>query len=430
MILIQQSTIKMTERVYMFIVTKENIIEYMREHLKDFDDSQSYTVSVMGEDPDADEGESDGHINYVFKVITPSRGYVLKQGLSDPRNLHAKTNVAAYRNETEADTMMILHSIVPEYIPRILFQDKENHIFIMEYLENLKAVRFQLIRENQIPDLGSQVGDFLARSSFYTSEFYLERARFRGLQSQFENTELRQIMEDGIFLNRFGTDLDQEAYHDWERFRRITDDPACQTNRLSLRRTFMTHSDCLIHADFHTSNVFLSDKGLKMLDFEFSFMGPFGYDMGYFTGSLLAAYCAACFKKYPSEAERQQCKAYLLSTIKMLYESYNYSFITCWNNHAKPEYKGQTGFQEIVLREMLQDSVGYSAITNWCRTTDIWGLPEYKAIEDEEARKYAMAMAVLLDHELILHRKDFECVDDFIDNIIQFENTYMPLLMK
>jgi len=413
----------------MFIVTKENIVDYLKENMKDFDATPPIKVTVMGEDPNADEGEGDGHINYVFKVKGPLMSYVLKQGLSDPRNLHSGTAVAAYRNEAECDTMKILHYIVPEYVPEILFQDRANHIFVMEYIENLKAVRFQLIKENQIPNLGLQVGDFLARSAFYTSEFFLDRAKFRSMQSQFENTELRQIMEDGIFLDRFGTDLDKEEYHKWERFRQITDDPACQTNRLDLRRTFMTHSDCLIHADFHTSNVFLSDEGLKMLDFEFSFMGPFGYDMGYFTGSLIAAYCAACFKDYPSEQERQQCKAYLLSTIKMLFESYEHTFVDSWNRDAKDEYKTQMGFRDIILTEMLRDSVGYAAITNWCRTTDIWSLPEYKVIEDEDARRYAMAMAVLMDHEMILQRQRFETVDDFIDMIIHFENTYVPLLM-
>ena len=414
----------------MFIVTKDNIIQYMKDHLEDFDGKGPIDVSVMGEDPNADEGEGEGHINYVFKVKGLMRSYVLKQGLTDPRNLKGDTTVAAYRNEAECDTIRILHEIVPEYVPEILYQDKENHIFIMEYIENLKAVRFQLIKENQIANLGLEVGDFLARSAFYTSEFYLDRARFRSLQSRFENTELRQIMEDGIFLNRFGTDLDQDAYNQWERFRQITDDPACQTNRLALRRTFMTHSDCLIHADFHTSNVFLSDEGLKMLDFEFSFMGPFGYDMGYFTGSLIAAYCAACFKEYPSEAERKQCKVYLLYTIKMLLESYNHTFINCWNTDAKDEYKGQEGLQKIILTEMLQDSVGYTAITNWCRTTDTWSLPEYRAIEDEDDRKFAMTMAVLLDHELLINRKNLEKTDDFIDMIIHFENTFQPLLMR
>ncbi|MBR0381004.1 MAG: phosphotransferase [Eubacterium sp.] len=413
----------------MYIVTKENILEYMKENLPGFDPSKEYKVSVMGEDPEADEGEGDGHINYVFKVTGPDKGYVLKQGLTDPRNLNGRKSVAAYRNDAECDTMRILRTIVPEYVPEILFQDKPNHIFIMEYIENLKAVRFQLIKENQIPDLGRQVGSFLARSAFYTSELFLDRHKFRGLQTQFENSELRQIMEDGIFLTRFGTDLKQEAYHKWERFRRITDDPACQTNRLALRRKFMSHADCLIHADFHTSNVFLADDGFKMLDFEFSFMGPFGYDMGYFTGSLIAAYCASCFKEYPSEQERQQCKAYLLSTIKMLFESYNSTFTACWDRDAKDEYKNQEGFRKLLLEEMLRDSVGYTAITNWCRTTDIWSLPEYNAIEDEDARRYAMSMAVLLDHEMILHRDSFHSVDDYIDLIIHFENTYMPLLM-
>lgn len=413
----------------MFIVTKENIISYMKEHIKDFDDTQPLTVSVMGEDPNADEGENDGHINFVFKVKSPVKSYVLKQGLEDPKNLIGDTTVASYRNETEADTMQILHSIVPEYVPEILFQDRQNHIFVMEFIENLRAVRFQLMKENQIPNLGMEVGNFLARSSFYTSEYFLDRAKFRGLQSKFENTELRQIMEDGIFLDRFGTDLDEKASKQWQRFNQISDDPACKTNRLALRRTFMTHSDCLIHADFHTSNVFLSNDGIKMLDFEFSFMGPFGYDMGYFTGSLLAAYCAACFKNYPSEQDRKQCKAYLLSTIKMLFESYNQTFIDCWNADAKAEYQNQDGFLHLILQDMLRDSVGYTAITNWCRTSGVHTLPEYFTIEDEDKRRYAMAMAVLMDHEMVLHRNELQSVDDFIDLIIHFENTYIPLLI-
>ena len=413
----------------MIIITKDNIIPYIKEHYPAFDDTKPATVTIMGEDPQADEGEGDGHINYVFKILSPSGNFVLKQGLEDPRNLHSKRTVASYRNNIEVKTLKILEKIVPEYVPYIVFEDPENHVFMMEYIENLKAVRFQLIKENQIPELGSETGRFLARSSFYTSEYYLPRSEFRKMQSAFENTELRQIMEDGIFLTRFGADLDPDEYGNWERFRAVSDDPSCQTNRLELRRTFMTHSDCLIHSDFHTSNVFLSDDGIKMLDFEFSFMGPFGYDLGYFTGSLIAAYCAACFKPYPSEEDRTQCKAYLLSTIKMLFDKYNKTFTDCWNKDAKEEYKDQEGFLQLILKDVLQDAAGYTAITNWCRTTDIFGLPEYMNIEDPELRKTAMAMAVLMDHQMILSRKTFETVDDMIDMIIHFEKTFLPLII-
>lgn len=41
----------------------------------------------------------------------------------------------------------------------------------------------------------------------------------------------------------------------------------------------------------------------------------------------------------------------------------------------------------------------------------------------------AMAMAVLMDHEMILKRDTFESVDDMIDMIIHFEKTFIPLLM-
>ena len=41
-----------------------------------------------------------------------------------------------------------------------------------------------------------------------------------------------------------------------------------------------------------------------------------------------------------------------------------------------------------------------------------------------------MTMAVLLDHELLINRKNLEKTDDFIDMIIHFENTFQPLLMR
>ena len=63
----------------MFIVTKENIIPYIKKHMPDFDDTAPATVTVMGEDPNADEGEKDGHINFVFKIKTPSGSYVLNK---------------------------------------------------------------------------------------------------------------------------------------------------------------------------------------------------------------------------------------------------------------------------------------------------------------------------------------------------------------
>ena len=103
-------------------------------------------------------------------------------------------------------------------------------------------------------------------------------------------------------------------------------DSRYRTELYKLRRKFMSHADGLIHADLHTSNIMASRDKMKVIDMEFAFMGPFGYDLGYLVGNLISQYCAACFKRFPSEQNRKQFKAYLLATIQSLIETYMKTF--------------------------------------------------------------------------------------------------------
>ena len=160
----------------------------------------------------------------------------------------------------------------------------------MEDVSHLKIARFQFNKNKMFSDFGRQCGDCMARTEFYTSEYYLSREEYRQLQTKFDNTPLRKIMEDGMFMDRFGCEtMDQSLGENFEDFaRQITDDSRFVTERFKLRRSFMSHADALIHADLHTSNVFASEEEMKVIDMEFSFMGPFGYDLGYMTGNLIS----------------------------------------------------------------------------------------------------------------------------------------------
>ena len=89
--------------------------------------------------------------------------------------------------------MRIFYAITPEYVPYLKFQDRENNIFVMEDVSDLKVVRFQLNKNKMFPELGRQCGEFMAKTEFCTSEYYLSREQYRGLQKHFENTELRKI---------------------------------------------------------------------------------------------------------------------------------------------------------------------------------------------------------------------------------------------
>lgn len=409
----------------MLIITKENIIPYLKEHMPDFDDTGLVVVSQVGEGTPEEDG--DGYVNYIFRIRTEKEAYVLKQGRELART--GQDPIALYRNKLEYDSMRIRYAIVPEYTPYLKFQDKENNLFVMEDVSYLKIVRFQFNKNQMFSDLGQKCGECMAKTEFYTSEYYLSREEYRQLQTKFANTQMRRIMEDGAFMDIFHTEIERglgKEFHDLAQ--EIMYDSRFETERFKLRRSFMSHADGLIHADLHTSNIFASEDAMKVIDMEFSFMGPFGYDMGYLTGNLISQYCAACFKPFASDKERKEFKAYLLATIKSLFDTYFRTFTQCWEKDAKERYQGAFGLRQSVFDEIMQDAPGYAAIVNWFRCTGEIAYPDFDVIENLEDKRHAQTLSLLIDWQLMFQRYHFVSVDDLIDMILFVEEKYQRYL--
>lgn len=410
----------------MFIITKDNIIEYLKKHIPELDDSAAFHISMIGEGTEEEDG--DGYVNYIFRVQSEKASYVLKQATGTGRV--SGFSMGTYRNKLEYDSQKIRYAIVPEYTPALYFQDEENNIFVMEDVSHLSVVRFQMNQNKIFPIIGRQCGECMAKTEFYTSEFYQDRSDFRKLITQFENDELRKIMEDGLFMDRFGiTDMDPTMGKGFEDFAgQITGDYSYRQERLKLRRNFITHTDALIHADFHTSNIMADENEMKLIDMEFSFMGPFGYDLGYLAGSILSQYCAACFKPFDSEQKRFEYKAYLLASIKDMFRSYFAKFTECWNEDAKPRYQNETGLRRSVMDEIMRDAPGYASIVNWFRCVAPIPYPDFDVIEDVNKKRLATTLSLLIDWQIMFARYTYQSVDDLIDTVLYVEKKFMEMI--
>lgn len=51
-------------------------------------------------------------------------------------------------------------------------------------------------------------------------------------------------------------------------------------------------SQALIHGDLHTSSLMVTVNSTQVIDPEFAFYGPMGFDVGAFIGNLILAYYA------------------------------------------------------------------------------------------------------------------------------------------
>lgn len=60
-----------------------------------------------------------------------------------------------------------------------------------------------------------------------------------------------------------------------------------------LKNNFMNNSQALIHGDLHSGSIFVNEESTKILDPEFAFYGPIGYDLENVIGNLFFTWANA-----------------------------------------------------------------------------------------------------------------------------------------
>jgi 5-methylthioribose kinase len=406
-------------------LTKENLTEYLKSHADFLDYSKPLKISAVGEGSAEEDG--DGFINFVFRVSDGTRNVIIKQCRSGGRIASEFTDLPVDRCELEYDTMMIRKAIVPEYVPELYCIDHENKVFITEDVSYLRIMRFQLMKSAQFDSFAKHISKYMADTAFYTSEYYLDTADFRDLSVRFMNDEMRQIMDTGMFLVRreghdpVGMDLDP----DFERFaRKIVYDEKVMLERYKLRHLFVTKGECLIHGDLHTSNIFLGQDDLKVIDMEYTFCGPISYDMGYLLNNFIAQYASAAFRPFNSEEERREYQSYILSVIRDVFNGFCAEFLHCWNTSAKKIYQDIPGIQEDFVTTTLSETFGFAASANLSRCAGAIPFPDFDVIENPVQKHNAMCLSIIIAKQLLLKRNEYQSVDDVIKDILGIEQIY------
>lgn len=408
----------------MFLLSKENIIEYLRPRLPKVVFDSNTKIHFIGDSGNEEDG--DGYLNYIFKVTTADFSCIVKQARSHMRHDESRL-LPADRNKLEFDILKIRSKIVPQYVPTPYFYDDENHIFAMEDCSHLKIPRFQFTKNIMYDQFGENCARYLAATHFYTSEYFLETDKFRGLTSHFMSPRLRQIMEDSIFITLFGNhEFDHTLGEDFVRFAKdLAYSPEFQAERYKLRHSFISNGECLVHGDLHTSNMFAGDNALKVIDMEFTFTGPFSFDLGYLAGNLIAQYASATFRDFESEDARKVFKEYILHNLRTLYTTYTNEFCKYCNEDCKDYYKDVPGLQEDFKKTILRDYPGFTACANWSRASDSMPYPDYDVIKDTKERCHAVTMSLMIDWQIMFHRYQYTNIDDFIRDILYTERRYL-----
>ena len=409
----------------MITLSVENLTEYLKSQIDFLDYSRPLTISAIGDgDPEED---GDGFINFVFRASDGKHNLIIKQCRPNGRVIEG-VQLPVDRCELEYDTMMIRKAIVPEYVPELYHIDHVNKVFITEDVSYLRIMRFQMNKSVQFERFAQQIATYMARTAFYTSEYYLATADFRNLSIRFMNDEMRQIMDTFMFLvNREGhapvvpAGLDP----DFGRFcKNIVYDDEVMLQRYLLRHIFVTKGECLIHGDLHTSNIFLGQEDMKVIDMEYTFCGPLSYDMGYLLNNIIAQYASSAFRPFPTEEDRKEYQSYILRTIRDMYTIFCDEFIRCWNKDAKEIYQNIPGLQDDFKLTTLRECFGFAASANISRVAGDVSFPDFDCIENYVQKHNAKCLDIIIAKQLITKRESYTDIDDVIRDIVGIEHIY------
>ena len=391
-------------------LTEGEAIDYVQKTLTFFPSDANLVSKEIG----------DGNLNLVFRIADEISGksIIFKQALPHLRVVGESWPLTIDRSRIEAEAMKLQHSICPDMVPKIYLNDQDMALSVIEDLSYLKIMRFELMEMKHFPKFPKQIGEFLAKTLFYTSDLALDPLKKKELVKKFMNPELCKITEDLVFTDPYynakSNNINPELMDTVNDFWNKTD---LRLEVTKLKEIFMMKAQSMIHGDLHTGSIFIGQDEMRVFDSEFSFYGPAGFDIGAVIGNLVLNYASWEEKDNVSVEEKRDYRDYLLSLIEELYMDFEKHFSEIWDKDAREEYRNVNGYKEYYLSSLLKEAIGFGGCKVNRRVIGLAHVADLDCIADLKKRSMAQKMALLLGENMIIRRNEINHIEDLISII-------------
>ena len=374
-----------------FLMSGEDVKAYVFA-LGLFEKSEVLSVKEIG----------DGNINYVFMVKSETTGksVVVKQADTLLRSSGRPLDIN--RNRIEADILTMQYDLVPEYIPEIYHYDEVMATLVMEDVSSFKNLRYELENKKSFPNLAEDISTFLVETLLSTTDLVWNRQDKKRLVQDFVNIEMCDISEDLVFT---------EPYNDYKKQNNIlaenlsfVTENIYQNDKLiaevaKLRNNYLNNAQALLHGDLHSGSIFVNQQGMKVIDPEFAFYGPMGYDIGNVIGNL---FFPLIKNKYYEEDETFD--KWLRETIVCIFDLVKEKLSASYDQKVTLSLYQNTAFKDNYLKEIMADSLGYAGTEIIRRTIGDSQVKEVKEAPVGETRIQMERSLLKLGEDLINRR--------------------------
>ena len=375
----------------------------------------------------------DGNLNLVFLVRGAKGAAIVKQALPYIRLVGDSWPLPLNRAFFEYHALIRQAERDPGSVPEVLYFDEDQALIVMEFLDQHVILRNVLIAGAHVNNLGTRLGQFIARTAFRGSDLALPIVERKSDTKLFlDNHALCNITESLVFTDPYH---DAELNHHNPAVDGVVADLRqnikLKAEAQALLAKFVANSETMLHGDFHTGSVMCTKDSIRVIDPEFATYGPMGFDLGMMLANLVMAYISQPAHRSPEDLSSYQ--SWILDVIKDLVAAFNAEFSALW--HAERHgmlfphslFEDQQRDASLPLqakqREIWEDALGFCGIEMHRRTLTLAHNADFEAIEDASFRGELEAQNLKAGAWLIIERHRIADVDAFLAAIRTTEAT-------
>jgi 5-methylthioribose kinase len=393
-----------------FLMNGHDVMDYVKEKADLFEKDSQLVCEEIG----------DGNLNYVFRVVDTvnNKSVIVKQAgqvarISD--DFHLSTN----RIKIESSILQLEAKFAPTLVPEVYLFDDIMNCFIMEDLSDHEILRSALLSYKIFPKFADDITTFMVSTTLPTTDVVMNHQEKKKLLKDYINPDLCEITEDLVYSEPYNDYNNRnilfEPNKDWI-IKEIYHDDELRLEVAKLKFAFMTNAQALIHGDLHTGSVFVTGNSTKVIDPEFAFYGPIGYDVGNVIANLVFSYING------ETNNKREFVEWVEETIKAVVDQFKGKFNEAWDKNVTDIMAKEPDFKSWYLDNILSDTAGVAGLELTRRIVGLAKVKDITSIENESDRLRAERVCLTLAKNLINNRKKFKTGDQYLEALAQAVN--------
>lgn len=372
----------------------------------------------------------DGNLNFVYLISNrtrPVETVALKQAVPYLRVIGESFPLNRERMRFEIQALQKQKQLCPHHVPEIYHTNTDLSLVIMQNLTDHRILRSQIIAGKSFPRLADHMSTFLANTLFHTSDWYLDSSEKKEAVASFMNRELCKLTEDFVFTYAFEKH-ETNVYNERlsvEDIQFVHQDGQLKLALAEMKYKFMNQPQAMLHGDLHIGSIMVNEKDTYVIDPEFSFYGPMGFDLGAFLGNLFLSYFSHTYWQRQLGRDPEVYRTWILDTIAQTWNGFAGKFDALWKIHQPeqdplyfdyPEGQNHADLQrKRFLQQVFSDTLGFAACKMIRRIFGLAKVADIAEIKDLEARAGIERMALQLGKTFAIHREQIASIEEAVE---------------